>query len=334
MAMKAINSIDSHKRIHCWALWLKSLATGRLEGHESEKGLEGLFEGNECLFEGNEGHESDEGLEPLDVSPGWWIVWFPHHSKKIKRCEHGVKLCYPVPSFEYPLNILWISFEFNPPTTIVSTFDACVAWKKRIGESILSHVCEKLPTSLRFAEHIWVSWCDMFFDMIWFRDFLKLPASRLELGIIFSKVHGVGHKCCFYDHFLIHHEMKSTHLRTCQFQAHLRKCPDLPLMWYVLWHDMIWYVIVWYGIYGVTLRYYIIFYILHLVQKYIQETTYWIWIPSSEFFDAHPQVFKVCVRAGFIGFSLYLRSESSLVVSSVSSFGETILNKHSHIHQN
>ena len=76
MAMTAINSIDSHKGIHCWALCLNSLATGRLEGHESEKGLEGhecLFEGNECLFEGNEGHESDEGLESLDVCPGWWI---------------------------------------------------------------------------------------------------------------------------------------------------------------------------------------------------------------------------------------------------------------------
>ena len=164
--------------------------------------------------------------------------------------------------------ILWISFEY--PLNSIHQPQLCQlltpVWleKKRIGESILSHVCEKLPTSLRFAEHIWVSWCDMFFDMIWYRDFLKLPASRLELGIIFSKVHGVGHKCCFYDHFLIHHEMKSTHLRTCQFQAHLRKCPDLPLMWYVLWHDMIWYdmicyCMVWYIWRDITLLHHILY---------------------------------------------------------------------------
>ena len=58
-----------------------------LEGNESEKGLEGnegLFEGNEGLFEGNEGHESEKGLKSLDVCPGWWIVPFPHHPKRIQ----------------------------------------------------------------------------------------------------------------------------------------------------------------------------------------------------------------------------------------------------------
>ena len=235
MAMTAINSIDSHKGIHCWALCLNSLATGRLEGHESEKGLEGhegLFEGNECLFEGNEGHESDEGLESLDVCPGWWI------DKNVTTLWDIVPFC-----------------ETNPQTTIVSTFDACVAWKKgRIGESIVNHVCEKLPASL------WVSWSDMYFDMIWYRDFLKLPASRLELGIIFSKVRGVGRKCCSYDHFPIHHEMKSTHLRTCQFQAHLRKCSDLSSSEY---HDvicsLIWYGMVWYIWCDMTLLYHILY---------------------------------------------------------------------------
>ena len=154
---------------------------------------------------------------------------------------------------------------------------------------------------------------------------LKCWTSSSKKHYIASTSNGTGWKTTssfedkikFIEH-LIHHGMVGSMIRYA-----------------LIWHDMIWS-------YGAAWCYYIIWYATSftdcILSKYMRETTYWIWmgawsfcldfglfLPSSELFDTHPQV-NVCVRGGFIGFSLHLRSESSLVVSSVNSFGETCLN--------
>ena len=127
--------------------------------------------------------------------------------------------------------------ETNPRTTLVSTFDACAAARKN-GKS---------------ANPLWTMWISELWIHPQFEaefDFLKLPASRLELNMIFSKERDVGHRvdfeCIFWlilcsgrytpwNYRMMHNSepttMRSIHVWCGMHVVFLARCTASSLWW-------------------------------------------------------------------------------------------------------